>query len=99
MSRRREASAQPLRDGFARRKAESAKDIYVFDSAKLTNSLLRDGLIDEIMACVAPILLGAGTPSFTPGSPARKLSLTQARPLSSGAVILNYAVTACGSAA
>ncbi|HEY5796107.1 MAG TPA: dihydrofolate reductase family protein [Bosea sp. (in: a-proteobacteria)] len=76
----------------ARRKAASAKDIYVFGSAELTDSLLRDGLVDEIMLCIAPVLLGAGTPLFKPGSPARKLSLTQSRPLSNGAVILTYAV-------
>jgi len=77
-----------------RRKAEAGKDIYVFGSAELTDSLLRDGLVDEIMICVAPVLLGAGTPLFKPGSPARKLSLTQSRPLSNGAVILTYAVAA-----
>lgn len=79
---------------IARRKAVSAKDIYVFGSAELTDSLLRDGLVDEIMLCVVPVVLGAGTPFFKPGSPARKFSLTQSRPLSNGAVILNYAVPA-----
>lgn len=77
---------------LARRRAALAKDIYVFGSAELTDSLLRDGLVDEIMLCLAPIVLGAGTPFFKPGNPARKLALTQARPLSNGAVILNYAV-------
>jgi dihydrofolate reductase len=77
---------------IARRKAASGKDIYVFGSAELTDCLLRDGLVDEIMLCVAPVLLGAGTPFFKPGSPTRKLSLTQSRPLSNGAVILTYAV-------
>jgi dihydrofolate reductase len=77
---------------LARRKAEAGKDIYVIGSAELTDSLLRDGLVDEIMLCIAPVLLGAGTPLFKPGSPARKLSLTQSRPLSNGAVILTYAV-------
>lgn len=77
---------------IARRKAETAKDLYVFGSAELTDGLLRDGLVDEIMLCVVPVLLGAGTALFKPGSPARKLSLTQARPLGNGAVILNYAV-------
>ncbi len=79
---------------LARRKAEAGKDIYVFGSAELTDSLLRDGLVDEIMLCIAPVLLGAGTPLFKPGSPKRKLSLTQSRPLSNGAVILTYAVAA-----
>lgn len=77
---------------IARRKAAPGKDIYVFGSAELTDSLLRDGLVDEIMLCVVPVVLGAGTPFFKPGSPARKFLLTQARPLGNGAVILNYAV-------
>lgn len=77
---------------LGRRKTALTKDIYVFGSAELTDSLLRDGLVDEIMLCLAPIVLGAGTPFFKPGSSARKLALTQVRPLANGAVILNYAV-------
>jgi dihydrofolate reductase len=77
---------------LGRRKAASAKDIYVFGSAELTDSLLRDGLVDEIMLCLAPLTLGTGTPFFKPGSPGRKFALTQARPLGNGAVILSYAV-------
>ncbi|PTM40800.1 dihydrofolate reductase family protein [Bosea sp. 124] len=79
---------------IARRKAAPGKDIYVFGSAELVDSLLREGLVDEIMLCVVPVVLGAGTPLFKPGSARRKLALTQARPLSNGAVILNYDVAA-----
>jgi dihydrofolate reductase len=76
---------------IARRKAEPGKDIYVFGSADLADALLRAGLVDEIMHCVAPVVLGAGTPFFKPDTARLKLALKAARPLSSGAVILHYA--------
>ncbi|WP_327526570.1 dihydrofolate reductase family protein [Bosea sp. (in: a-proteobacteria)] len=79
---------------ITRRKAALAKDIYVFGSAELTDSLLQAGLVDEIRLCLAPLTLGAGTPFFKPGSPARKFALMQSRPLRNGAVILSYAVPA-----
>ncbi len=77
---------------IARRKAGDTKDIYVFGSAELSDALLRAGLVDEIMHCVAPMVLGAGRPFFKPGTTRRKLALKTARPLSSGAVILHYDV-------
>jgi dihydrofolate reductase len=77
---------------ISRRRGESGKDIYVLGSAELSDALLRAGLVDEIMLCVAPVVLGAGTPFFKPGVEKRKLALKQARPLSNGAVILHYEV-------
>lgn len=74
-----------------RLKAEQTKALYVFGSAELTHSLLEAGLVDELMICVVPVLLGEGTPLFKPG---RKmgLELTETRRLGSGAIINTYAV-------
>jgi dihydrofolate reductase len=74
-----------------RMKAEQTKALYIFGSAELTHSLLEAGLIDELMICVVPVLLGEGTPLFKPG---RKtgLDLKETRRLQSGAVINTYAV-------
>ena len=71
-------------------KNSSGKDLYVFGSADLVASLLPEGLVDELMLCVVPGLLGKGTPFFKPG-PATDLRLIEARPLENGAVILRYA--------
>jgi dihydrofolate reductase len=77
---------------IALRKTGAGKDIYVLGSAELSDALLRAGLVDEIMHCVAPVVLGAGTPFFKPGTTRRKLAFKTARPLSSGATILHYDV-------
>ncbi|MGO4838673.1 dihydrofolate reductase family protein, partial [Rhizobiaceae sp. 2RAB30] len=74
-----------------RLKAEQTKALYVFGSAELTHSLLEAGLVDELMICVMPVLLGEGTPLFKPG---RKvgLELTETRRTANGAIINTYAV-------
>ena len=51
-------------------------DIIVFASHTLWNSLLADGLIDELHLMISPNILGAGVPAFT--APAQ-LELIQAR--------------------
>ena len=50
-----------------RMKAEETKTLYVFGSADLTHSLLEAGLVDELMFCTVPVLLGQGTSFFKPG--------------------------------
>lgn len=74
----------------AKLKRETAKDIYLFGSADLASHLVPHGLIDEFRICVAPVLLGEGTPLFKRTKERRKLKLLDARALSVGAVILRY---------
>jgi dihydrofolate reductase len=66
------------------------KNIFVFGSAKLTSSLRQAGLIDEYRICIAPLLLGAGTPLFKAGDMQQRLKLRQARPIAGGGVVLFY---------
>lgn len=77
---------------IASRRAGAGKDIYIFGSADLTDSLLRAGQVDEIMLAVVPVTIGAGTPFFKPGAEKRAFSLIAARSLSNGTVILHHAV-------
>ena len=72
-------------------KRGEGKDLFVFGSAKLCDSLIRHDLYDELRICVAPVVLGTGVPLFKPGSPRQNLTLLQARPLATGGVILRYA--------
>ena len=78
-------------DEVAELKRGEGKDLFVFGSAKLCDSLMRRGLFDELRICVAPVVLGTGVPLFKPGSPRQNLTLLQARPLATGGVILRYA--------
>ena len=73
-------------------KAEEGKDVYVFGSADLLDSLLKAGLVDEYRICVAPVVLGGGNPLFKPQDQQVKMRLESARPLKTGGAILTYAV-------
>jgi dihydrofolate reductase len=59
------------------KETEEAKTLYVFGSADLTHSLLEAGLVDELMFCTVPVVLGqrhallqAGA-ADRPGTPGR----------------------------
>lgn len=77
-------------DEIAELKRGDGKDLFVFGSAKLSDSLLRRGLFDELRICVAPVVLGTGVPLFKPGSPRQNLALLESRPLATGGIILRY---------
>lgn len=72
-------------------KQEAGKDLFVFGSAKLCDSLRRSGLFDEYRICIAPVVLGNGAPLFKPGTQASRLKLLDSRTLATGAVLLRYA--------
>ena len=75
----------------ARLKQEEGKDMFVFGSGKLCDSLRQAGLFDEYRICIAPIVLGKGTPLFKPSTQTSRLKLLDSRTLATGAVILRYA--------
>lgn len=72
-------------------KQESTKDLLVFGSPRLTRSLARLGLLDELVINVSPILLGSGIRMFE-DLPQTKLELLSATPFKSGVVGFHYAV-------
>ena len=76
---------------LTRMKALETKSLYVFGSADLTHSLLEAGLVDELMVCVVPVLLGQGTPLFKPGQKIG-LELTDTRRTAAGSLINSYRV-------
>jgi dihydrofolate reductase len=78
-------------DEVATLKRGAGKDLFVFGSAKLCDSLARRGLFDEYRICIAPVVLRNGTPLFKPGDTRQDLTLLEARPLPTGAIILRYA--------
>jgi dihydrofolate reductase len=75
-------------------KQKPGKDLALFGSAKLTISLLENGLVDELRVMVNPILLGGGVSLFT-GLQARiPLTLVRTTTFSGGNVVLTYRPTA-----
>ena len=79
-------------EAVAALKAEEGKDVFVFGSADLLDSLLKAGLVDEYRICLAPVVLGDGNPLFKPQDQQVKMRLEGARPLKTGGVVLTYAV-------
>jgi len=77
-------------EGDIRRlKAEPGdKDVYVFGSAELSESLLKAGLVDEVLICIAPASIGKGTPFFK--SP-HEFSVIESKVLTNGGVLVRYA--------
>ncbi|MFN2440089.1 MAG: dihydrofolate reductase family protein [Chitinophagaceae bacterium] len=77
-------------DEIAKLKAKGKKDMYVFGSANLSETLIKENLFDEYRICIAPVITGKGRYLFPNGLPERKLSLTASQPLMTGGVILKY---------
>lgn len=71
-------------------KDQGGKDLYIFGSANLSETFIKDNLIDEYRIGIAPVILGSGKPLFAHGMDTRHLSLISAEPLSTGGVLLKY---------
>ena len=71
-------------------RARASKNIWLVGGAALVSTFLREGLIDEFVISVHPLLLGAGIPLFAPGVPRHALRLTGVTPFESGLVQLRY---------
>ena len=81
------------RDGMAevaRLKQEGDGDMYVFGSAILSQSLMNAGLFDEYRLGIAPVIHGRGRRLFADGLKPQGIRLVEARPLSTGCLILRY---------
>jgi dihydrofolate reductase len=64
--------------------------IFLFGSADLSATLMREGLFDEYRLCIVPVVLGNGKPLFGRNTARLNVKLLEARPLSSGCVLLRY---------
>jgi dihydrofolate reductase len=65
-------------------------NIFVFGSADLSAYLMQNGVFDEYRLALAPVVLGSGKTLFGRNLAEMKWKLLEARPLSSGCVILRY---------
>ncbi len=78
--------------GIQTLKNEDGKDMYVFGSAILSQSLMNAGLFDEIRLCVAPVILGKGRKLFGDELNRQNLKLVESQTLPNGGVVLKYEV-------
>jgi dihydrofolate reductase len=75
-------------DEVARLKREDGGDLYVIGSADLSASLMARDLFDEYRLCIAPTVLGAGTPLFKPTTNPKPFRTREARTLKTGGILL-----------
>ena len=86
-------SIQPdVVEGIRRIKSEDGPDLILSGSITLTSMLLEHGLVDEVMLCVYPVLLGLGKRFFAEGTPSRSLELVSTQALPSGIIASTYKV-------
>jgi dihydrofolate reductase len=71
-------------------KQQEGKDILVFGSADLMNTLMRHGLVDELRLMVFPIIVGKGKSLFEDGEDGRTLKLVDSKTFGTGVVSLAY---------
>ncbi len=71
---------------------QPGKDIWVVGGGEMIRSFLDARLVDEMTLSVHPVVLGAGTPLFPPGSHRHKLRLLSQRRYDSGLAQLTYVV-------
>jgi dihydrofolate reductase len=86
------AASQIVRDVAELRalKNQPGKSMYVVGGATLVASLLNAELVDEIRLIVHPTILGHGQALFGGVDRRRSLDLVEAKPTTSGKVLLTY---------
>jgi dihydrofolate reductase len=78
-----------LTEEVARLKDRPGKDILVFGSGDLVNSLMQHDLVDEYRMMVFPVVVGSGKRLFGEGD-TKTLKLVGSQTFDSGAVVLTY---------
>lgn len=71
-------------------KEQSEKNILVWGSHKLVQTLMRDNLVDEYKLYVYPLTLGTGKRLFGEGTVGQTLKLINTRIFSTGAIAMVY---------
>ena len=69
----------------------SEKNIWLVGGGKLNQAFLEQGLIDEFILSVHPVILGEGIPLFQGKSPSQELSFRHCQSFENGLVQLTYA--------
>jgi dihydrofolate reductase len=78
--------------GVRRIKSQDGPGLVVSGSSTLTSTLLEQGLADEAVLIVSPVLLGAGKRFFAEGTPARSFELVSSQATPTGVLLNTYKV-------
>jgi dihydrofolate reductase len=75
---------------IARLKRAPGKDIEMYGSSSLMQTLMKHDLVDEYRLWIHPVVLGSGKRLFPDNGQAAKLQLVSTQALQSGVVIHTY---------
>lgn len=73
-------------------KKGTGKEIYLCGGAKLAGVLFSDGLVDELILKINPVLFGIGIPLFSETIPQTDLTLIDSKIYGNGVALLTYRV-------
>jgi dihydrofolate reductase len=73
--------------------AAGGRNLWVVGGGNVASQFADNGLLDELIVTVVPVVLGDGKPLFDNRLPGGPLQLTGTRPFDSGMVEVRYSVT------
>ena len=79
-----------LASAVAKLKEQETEDITVLGSGELIQSLMREGLVDEYVLLIHPLVLGSGRHQFPAGSPTTAFELVESVTTTTGVIIATY---------
>jgi len=85
-----EAVSADVVEGMRRIKSQAGPDLVLWGSSTLTSTLLAQGLADEVMLIVYPVLVGTGKRLFAQGTPGRAFELVGTKTTPSGLLLNTY---------
>jgi dihydrofolate reductase len=77
-------------EAIRRIKSHDGPDLLLMGSSTLTSTVLEQGLADEVVLLVDPVLLGTGKRIFAEGTPARAFELASTQATPTGIVVNSY---------
>jgi dihydrofolate reductase len=75
---------------IAKLKLQDGKDLLVFGSGTLVQTLLRHDLVDELLLAIHPLIVGSGKRLFREDYHRRSFELVESKPTTKGVLIARY---------
>ena len=85
-----EAVGPDIVDGVRRIKSQNGPDLILWGSSTLTSTLLENGLADELLLAVYPVVLGTGKRLFAKPNAARSFEVAGTQAFPSGIIFTTY---------
>ena len=83
-------------EGVRALRSKDGPDLIVCGSARLASVLLEQGLVDEVVLFVYPLLLGRGKRCFSESADPRELSLVSTQATPTGVLMNTYRLSSGG---